>query len=139
MKERHLFRLSAAMEYKKPKLEFEERQPLGPNEKFALIEIVRSFPEIWDEHNPAFKDSARKTQLWHMVRREMEGVHSREFQGEEGILYFSPGFSFDLSIMVFQISNCSGRGRTFEIPTVGSERKYRSSWLAAQEALLPRA
>lgn len=83
MKERHLFRRSAAMEYKKPKLEFEERQPLGPNEKFALIEIVRSFPEIWDEHNPAFKDSARKTQLWHMVRREMEGVHSREFQDLE--------------------------------------------------------
>lgn len=40
------------MESKKPRLE--ERQQLGANEKLTLIDVVHSFPEIWDESHVSF-------------------------------------------------------------------------------------
>ncbi|VDP54180.1 unnamed protein product [Heligmosomoides polygyrus] len=90
----HQGRLSIAMESKKPRLE--ERQQLGANEKLTLIDVVRSFKEIWDESHVSLKFSGGKCNCGAPSRRKW-GECTTEFQGGVDILSLSRFFLCYLS------------------------------------------
>ncbi|VDL79705.1 unnamed protein product [Nippostrongylus brasiliensis] len=54
------------------KTEVNSTLPLGFGESRSLIAFVHLHPDMWDERNPGYKDFARRTQSWHMVKNDME-------------------------------------------------------------------
>ncbi|VDL68874.1 unnamed protein product [Nippostrongylus brasiliensis] len=57
-----------------------ERTSMGMDERFSVIDLVRSFPELWDERH-LFKDQGKKTQAWSVIKAELEEQYQKQFLG----------------------------------------------------------
>ncbi|WKY11180.1 hypothetical protein Q1695_003044 [Nippostrongylus brasiliensis] len=63
---------------KRSKMDPVERTVMGMDERFSLIDLVRSFPELWDERH-VFKDQDKKTHAWSMIKAELEELYQKQF------------------------------------------------------------